>query len=397
MRQGFYTHAVVLCCILCVSLIILLPPCRGEDGSPDLVISGYGKFAEDNPWLQMRDVVAPGDTVIYSITITNQGDINYDGAITVRALDLPNGWQAEISTVQTALPPYDQGQASYTTKVPIGIPQDAAPGKYSANFFIAPVQGEKITSNNIHKIPINILPPQPDLSIVDIHWKPLDFSVFDRPEIEVVLRNQGTADSEASKLEVEVQIGSEKYTTHLEAEVPGLKQGETWTWKCEKILGTGMFSHRYDRNVIKATVNPDQKLVEHNYLNNERETYIVVREGPLHAELDWQPHNPTAQDEIDFIFTVANEGDVRWVFPDYRRDGRGSTITLRYWPVGNFGAAKTVEDSIWVLGARKSRTYHFRARIPEPGEYRITCEIYAGFPYWIVAQTPEESLIVAAP
>ncbi len=397
MKRNIYTYAMVFCCALCLQLNTVLTPCCGEEGAPDLVISGYGKFVEDNPWLRLRDVVAPGDTVVYSITITNQGDTAYEGPIHVEAFDLPNGWQTEAATAPVILPPYSQEQTSYSIKVPIVIPDNVDPGKYNTRLRIDTVQGEKRTYNNLHKVPVNILPPQPDLSIVDIRWKPLEFPIFDRPDIEVIMRNQGTADAGASKLVLELQIGSERYTTHLEAEIPGIKQGDTQTWKFENILGTGMFSPWHNRNVVKATINADRRLVEHNYHNNERVKYLAVREGPLYTDLDWQPHDPTTQDEIDFTFTVTNEGDARWIFPDYRRDGRGATIILRYWPAGDFDAAKVIEDSLWVLGAGKSHTVHFRERIQKPGEYRVKCEIFAGFPYWTVTQTPEMVFNVTAP
>ncbi len=397
MRQKLRSCVTLFCCVLCLQLASF-PGARGGEGEfPDLVISGYGKLVEDNPWLHLRDAVAPGDTVVYTITITNQGNTTYEGPVNVGAYGLPESWQAEASTAQVTLPPYAQEQATYDMKVPVVIPGNAVPGEYVAVFRIEPVQGEERTYNNVHRVPINILPPQPDLDIVDIRWTPVNPSVFDRPDIEVIIRNKGTADAGAFRLELDVQVGSEAYTTHLEADVPGLKQGETLSWRFGEIQGTGTFSTRYNRNVVKAAINTDRRVTEHNYINNERVKYISVIEGPLHVDLDWKPRSPTTQDEIDFFFTVINEGGVRWMFPDYRRDGSGATIILRYWPISDFNAAKIVEEGIWVLGPGKSVTYHIREKIPEPGEYRVKCEIYAGYPYWTVTQTPEMALTVSAP
>ncbi|MFQ5956841.1 MAG: CARDB domain-containing protein [Candidatus Brocadiales bacterium] len=397
MKHKFLTCTVVFWCTLCFLFATFLPPCYSKEPAPDLVISGYGKSVEDNPWLHQRDVVAPGDRVVYRITVTNQGNATYNGSVHAYATNIPNGWQTLDSIAKVTLPPYGQGQASHNINVSIVIPDNAKPGQYDVNFHIGHVQGERKTHNNTHKVSVNILPPQPDLSIVDIRWMPADFSVFDRPDINVIMRNQGTSDSGAFKLELDVQIGSERYTSHLEAEIPGIKQGDRRTWKSGRILGTGMFSTKYNKNVIKATINADHRIAEHNYLNNERIKYIPVREGVLHADLDWQPHNPTTQDEVDFLFTVTNKGDVRWTFPDHKMDGQGSTIILRYWPSGNFDDAKVIEDSMWVLGAGESRTLHFHERFLEPGEYRVKCEIFAGFPYWTVTQTPEMTFSVSAP
>ncbi|MHC4198294.1 MAG: CARDB domain-containing protein [Planctomycetota bacterium] len=397
MKQEYPGYAFVFCCAFYLLLSSYHAVCHAEEGAPDLIISGYGSFVEDNPWLRRRNIVAPGDSVVYSITITNQGDTAYEGQVRIQALNLPDGWQCEVSTAEVNLPPYSQEQVSDSLNVSITIPDDAKPGRYNVTFRIDPVEGETETYNNIHNVPVNILALLPDLNIVDVRWQPIEVSVFDRPEIEVVLRNQGTANSGPFKLEMDVQLGSETHTTHLEAEVPGMSQGETKTWKFEKIMGKGMFSPRYNRNVVMATVNSDRRFSEYNYTNNERQKYIVVKEGPLYVDPDWEPHDPTTEDEVDFILTITNEGNTQWILPDRLRNGRGSTIILRYWPVGDFDASKAVEDAIWSLAANKSRIYHLRTTIPQPGDYMVKCEIFAGFPYWIVAQTPQMTFTVSKP
>jgi len=136
-----------------------------------------------------------------------------------------------------------------------------------------------------------------DLVIDSITWTPAEPSVRDNITFTVKVKNQGSGDSDDSRVILYID-GTSTGNKMLEPIDAGENKQATFTWRVEEV------SHQ-----IKAVVDPQDAVPESEESNNEKTvTFSIAPPDLIVEQINWAPTEPAIGDKVTFTVTVKNQG-----------------------------------------------------------------------------------------
>ena len=145
---------------------------------------------------------------------------------------------------------------------------------------------------------VTLSPSLSDLIIDSITWSPAAPSVRDNITFTVTVENQGSGDSDESRVDLYIDGVSTGYKT-LEQIDAGDDKQVTFTWRAEE------GSHQ-----IQAVVDRLDDVPESEESNNEKTvTFSIPPPDLIIEQIAWAPPEPAIGDEVTFTVTVKNQGE----------------------------------------------------------------------------------------
>jgi len=231
-----------------------------------------------------------GDTVIFTVTIGNQGsgrgdysrvscyvdDIYLSSASVDRIA--PNGTDIETFTWTAQV-------GSHTIKAVADSGNAVA---------------ESDETNNAKTVAFT--PSVPDLIIQSITWSPTDPSVGDTVLFTVTIKNQGSGKAGYFSVAYFIDGSSRGYQ-----DVPWIDAGaavtKTFTWTA-----------RAGSHEIKAIADSNNVVTESDENNNEKTANFPAPDLIIQT-ITWSPESPTESDNVTFTVTIKNQGSGRADYP----------------------------------------------------------------------------------
>ncbi|MBI2980540.1 MAG: hypothetical protein HYY41_06960 [Chloroflexi bacterium] len=247
--------------------------------APDFIVQSI-------TWSPASPVV--GETVTFTVTIKNQGNA---GTTSFVAHLYVGNFFADPQDVQTL------GVGGVVTKT---FNWTAQAGSYVVKAVVDPYNKVLESNDSNNEKTVNFSgAPTPDLVIQGITWSPASPSVGEKMTITVTIKNQGKGIASNSYVAFyidDVQLNS----IGISSIGSGATDNETFTWTVE--AGT---------HFIKVVADANEVIVEGDENNNERVIVYPVPADLVIQTITWLPANPSVSDNITFVVTVKNQGNVK--------------------------------------------------------------------------------------
>lgn len=155
-------------------------------------------------------------------------------------------------------------------------------------------------------VAIYIDPGNPDLAVTEIETASDDPDETDTVSFDVSVENTGEKDAENVELEVSTEDGETFYEDNID-----IDEGED-----DVIYNVGEWENPDPGwPWITAEINPDRDIDEESYDNNEHRTTVNIEEDRPEpkpdigvAGIEFNPDNPTTEDEIGVVVEIENTG-----------------------------------------------------------------------------------------
>jgi len=261
---------------------------------PGITVSGFYSApvsADAGPDLIVQNITlspaepAIDDTVTITVTVKNQGTTAAGPSYVVCNVDstilatFPVN-QLEAGTMATATFTWKAEPGSHTIKAVADSSNSVA---------------ETNETNNTKTYTLTTLAV--DLIIQSITWSPASPSRGDTVTISVVIKNQGSAGSHTTNVNLYID-GSSRGFQDVAAINPGGTVTKTYVWTA--LSG---------QHAIKAAVDESNSIRESNDANNDKTADFLTSPPDLMIDkIAWSPLNPSKNDTVSFNVTVKNQG-----------------------------------------------------------------------------------------
>ncbi|MGB2876864.1 MAG: CARDB domain-containing protein [Dehalococcoidales bacterium] len=244
---------------------------------PDLII-------DDISW--SPETPSIGDSVIFTVNVTNQGSAASGLSIVDFYINDTHSDTGEID----GLEPSASGNATFSWFARTGT------NVIKAIVTSGGILTESDKTNNEKTVTLS--PNLADLIVHSITWSPAEPSVRDNITFTVTVENQGSGDSDESRVDLYIDGNSTGYRT-LEKIDAGDEKQVTFTWRAEE------GSHQ-----IQAVVDWQDDVPESEESNNEKTVTFSISPPDLIVEqIAWAPPEPAIGDKVTFTVTVKNQGE----------------------------------------------------------------------------------------
>jgi len=244
---------------------------------PDLII-------EDISW--SPETVSIGDRVNFTVFVTNQGS----AASGLSSVDFYINDTHSDTGLINGLEPGASGNATFSWLARTGT------SVLKAVVTSGGMLTESDETNNEKTVTLS--PNLSDLAINSITWLPTEPSVRDNITFTVKIENQGSGDSNKSRVVLYIDSTSTDYRM-LEQIDAGDDKQVIFTWRAEE------GSHQ-----IKAIVDWQDEVPESEESNNEKTVTLTIPPSDLIVEqIAWAPPEPAIGDKVTFTVTVKNQGE----------------------------------------------------------------------------------------
>ncbi|MEE8413096.1 MAG: CARDB domain-containing protein, partial [Dehalococcoidales bacterium] len=244
--------------------------------SPDLIIESITWEPEES---------SVGETVTFSVTITNQGRINTSSSTLSYYVGSQDSGtkrtpliEADASVVTTFTWTADGG--SKLVRVVLDSTNQIAEGDESNNEMTVTFSGTKI----------------PDLIIQSLTWSPENPSVGETMTFSVSIKNVGTGPAGSTQVTYyidDIQLAS----SSINPIAPASSQNITFTWTVQE-----------GSHTIRVNANTNLLIVESNEENNEKTVIYPIPPDLVIKDITLSPREPGEGDNVTFTVTVWNQG-----------------------------------------------------------------------------------------
>ena len=247
--------------------------------TPDLIIETI-TWSPENPLI--------GDTVIFTVTIKNQGsDTAGSSRVAYYIDDAP-----QTSDLVNPMDPGATASETFTWTAQAGSHAITAVADSSNEVT------ESDETNNEKTYAFSTLAP--DLIIETITWSPEEPSESDTVSFSVTIKNQGSDRAGSSHVDFYID-GSTRGSQEVQRIDAGAKVTKTFTWVA-----------RAGSHVIEAIADPINKVTESDETNNKKTIIFETLAPDLIIEaITWSPENPSKSDNVTFKATIKNQGSGR--------------------------------------------------------------------------------------
>jgi hypothetical protein len=276
-------------------------------GKPDLIVTDIS-YDPENP--------KAGDNVLFTATVKNQGNYSTPaGTIVGVRFDIGSqGNYVSWSDTYTQSIKPNQSVKITATGGPNGkywtVPKDDSYRVYAWVDDQGRIANESDTSNNIYNETFTAhTGTAPDLKISDISYTPSNPKNGEAVTFSATIQNTGTADVPANtNLYANFNHGSNKIAV-TSVYKNGLKKGYQIT-----LTATSTWSASFGKQLISATVNPEQEINELGYDNNTYSEEVEVAQAPgvdfIITETSYSPSSIAVGDPVVLMATVKNQGTI---------------------------------------------------------------------------------------
>jgi uncharacterized repeat protein (TIGR01451 family) len=244
--------------------------------APDLIVKSI-TWSPDNP--------SRGDSIVFSITIKNQGSLASHNTNVHFYIDgISRGFQ-DIAAI-------DPGGAITTTFNWI-----AMSGQHIVKAVIDEPNNVKESDETNNELEVNFSTLLPDLTIHDISWSPEDPSNYDEVTFSVNVTNQGSGRSDSCLLAYYID-GLYQTLIPVASINASSSSNISFTW-----LATD------NAHEFKAIIDYNQEVTESDETNNEKTVSLSTLPPDLVVDdITWLPADAAVGDNVTFNATIKNQG-----------------------------------------------------------------------------------------
>jgi len=244
--------------------------------APDLIVKSI-TWSPDNP--------SRGDSIVFSITIKNQGSLESNTAKLQFYIDGISRGSQDVAGI-------DPGGAITTTCNWI-----AMSGQHIVKAVIDESNNVKESDETNNELEMNFSTLLPDLTIQSIAWSPEDPSNNDEVTFSVNVTNQGSGRADPCFLAYYID-GIYKTIIPVTSINATSSNNVTFTW-----LATD------NAHEFKAIIDYNQEVTESDETNNEKTVSLSTLPPDLViSDLTWLPEDPAVGDNVTFNATIENQG-----------------------------------------------------------------------------------------